>query len=212
MTLFLKNNFADYQFINSYYLRKSVGDLCGKLSSPLLDIGCGSRPYDSFFAGIKKVNCDVVQTRGDVDVLCAAYPLPFGNNTFSSVLCTEVLEHVSNPSRAFQEIARVLSSRGRALISAPCWWPPHELPHDYFRFPEHGLRHLAESNGFVVLQLIPRGGLYAFFGQMVVLLWAQYFRFRTQRVLWNKLALKIDTWRKNQSVSLGWTILVEKNC
>ncbi|NDB36191.1 MAG: hypothetical protein EB023_12830 [Flavobacteriia bacterium] len=99
MTLFLKNNFADYQFINSYYLRKSVGDLCGKLSSPLLDIGCGSRPYDSFFAGIKKVNCDVVQTRGDVDVLCAAYPLPFGNNTFSSVLCTEVLEHVSNPKQ-----------------------------------------------------------------------------------------------------------------
>jgi len=163
-----------------------------------------------FFKNVKKFNCDLELTRGAVDVKCPAYPLPFSESSFSSILCTEVLEHVPDPKQAIGEFFRVLKPKGRILISTPCWWPPHELPFDYYRFPEHGLRNLVESGGFSVLQILPRGGLYALLGQIIILMVPHYFIFSFQRILWNQFWLRLDSWRKNFGVSLGWTLLAEK--
>lgn len=45
------------------------------------------------------------------------YDLPYKNNYFDLVLCTEVLEHLDNPKKALHEIIRV--SKRYAIISVP---------------------------------------------------------------------------------------------
>jgi len=45
------------------------------------------------------------------------YDMPFPNNSFDLVICTEVLEHLKTPSLAIEEVKRV--SRGNILISVP---------------------------------------------------------------------------------------------
>jgi SAM-dependent methyltransferase len=45
--------------------------------------------------------------------------LPFADAVFAVVVCTEVLEHVDDPSVVFAEIARVLRPGGLAYVTTP---------------------------------------------------------------------------------------------
>ena len=45
------------------------------------------------------------------------YDLPYKSNSFDLVICTEVLEHLENPKKAYRELIRV--SRKYILISVP---------------------------------------------------------------------------------------------
>ncbi|MGN0366667.1 MAG: class I SAM-dependent methyltransferase [Suilimivivens sp.] len=49
----------------------------------------------------RQMNPDIDFVEGDI------YQLPFCDNTFDIVLCTEVLEHLNEPERALSEMARV---------------------------------------------------------------------------------------------------------
>jgi len=90
------------------------------------------------------------------------------------------------------------------------YWPSHEEPYDFYRYTEFGLRRLAQESGFEVEKLLPRGGVWAFLGQAMMHVMPRYLRFRWQRRLVNRLALKLDAWRRNPSVTIGWTILAVK--
>jgi ubiquinone/menaquinone biosynthesis C-methylase UbiE len=48
-----------------------------------------------------------------------AQHLPFKDRVFKQVICSEVLEHLLDPSASLQEIARVLTHQGIAIISVP---------------------------------------------------------------------------------------------
>lgn len=52
-------------------------------------------------------------------VVADATALPFKQGSFQLVLCTEVLEHIEDDDAAVSEIARVLASGGRGVISVP---------------------------------------------------------------------------------------------
>lgn len=55
-------------------------------------------------------------------------PLPYPSNTFDTVLCTEVLEHLRiNPLYTFHEMQRVLKPGGRVILSTPNITPIHRL-------------------------------------------------------------------------------------
>lgn len=53
--------------------------------------------------------------------------LPFPDNSFDLITCSEVIEHVRNPDRALQDMYRILKPGGLLLISTPSitaeeWW------------------------------------------------------------------------------------------
>lgn len=48
-----------------------------------------------------------------------ANPLPFRNETFDVIWCSEVLEHLFDPAFAVQEIYRVLAPGGKMLVTVP---------------------------------------------------------------------------------------------
>jgi SAM-dependent methyltransferase len=88
----------------------------------------------------------------------------FEDESFDAVFLMEVLEHVPAPDLAISEIHRVLAPGGWLVLSTPFVFEIHEAPHDYFRFTEHGLRHLLRGfdgcsivrrNGYLKSSLVP---------------------------------------------------------
>ena len=53
----------------------------------------------------------------------SAYSLPFSDNTFDLIVCSEVLEHLHEYNDAVMEIYRVLKPGGKFYASVPASWP-----------------------------------------------------------------------------------------
>lgn len=202
---------SDHAFINNNLIERSIAWLAPELSGELLDVGCGQRPYARYFTHVKKQTaCDFDGKRGPADFECPADRVPLPDASIDSILCTEVLEHVPTPDSVWREFNRLLRPGGKVLLTTPMYWPPHELPYDYYRYTENGLRRLASEAGFEVVKLIPRGGVWALLGQVIMQVMPQYLRFTWQRKCHNWLFLTFDAWRCNPNITLGWTALAIK--
>ena len=53
----------------------------------------------------------------------SALQLPFSDASFDAVICSEVLEHISDYQTALDEIRRVLKANGYLAVSVPRRWP-----------------------------------------------------------------------------------------
>ncbi len=157
--------FLEYRAINSALLR-----VAEQVQGVLLDIGCGNKPYQRLFSCVTRyIGCDMVQSsQNKVDVITVATELPFSSESFDSVLCTQVIEHVEDPEALYFEACRVLKPGGHLILSGPMYWHLHEEPYDFFRFTKYGLRYLSEKTGFEVIEIIPNGGKWAVLGQVLI--------------------------------------------
>lgn len=165
-------NYLVYKFLNpdliNAIIRYGKGDV--------LDVGCGNKPYQSSFPATisSYTGCDVVQSsKKVVDTICPATDLAFADNSFDTVLCTQVLEHVYDHKKAFREIARVLRQGGCFVGSLPMAWPHHEEPYDFFRFTKYGIGELIKESGLTPELLKANGGKWALVGQMMVLAFSE---------------------------------------
>jgi ubiquinone/menaquinone biosynthesis C-methylase UbiE len=145
-------------YITIYRLKKNLERVIKPIATTgvnCLDVGCGDRPYEHLFEKGKYVGIDV-SVSGRVakfkkpDLFYDGTNIPFGDNYFDLVICTQVLEHVSNPLLLIQEMARVCKPDGGVIISLPFVYPEHEVPFDYFRFSSFGTINLIENSGLVV--------------------------------------------------------------
>jgi len=91
----------------------------------VLDIGCG-RPCETMPDGAflrflgRGTGVDIKPCEGGFDfVQGSLLDLPFESRAFDNVVAMEVLEHVTDPHRAFSEISRVLKDDGRLVVSVP---------------------------------------------------------------------------------------------
>src|SRR5438445_2486948 len=99
-----------------------------RAQTPMLDAGCGtglnlaSLPEGSVGIDLNPRNLELIRARlpehqaveGDIEAM------PFGDESFATVVCTEVLEHVPHPEAALREIRRVLQPGGLLVGSVPC--------------------------------------------------------------------------------------------
>lgn len=109
----------------------------------VLDVGCGQRPYEPFFAPFASeyVGVDAVETRW-ADLVGPVEALPVPDASFDVVLCTQVLEHADDPAAAVRELRRVVAPGGRVLASTHGVFVYHPAPHDRWRWTHEGLEHL----------------------------------------------------------------------
>lgn len=114
-----------------------------------LDLGCANSPYSKHFPN--RVGCDISPGEG-VDVVADAHDLPFRNEYFEQVFCTEALEHFHTPEKALQEMHRVLKPGGRLVLTTRFIFPIHDAPHDYYRYTKYGLQHLLRDWELISLE------------------------------------------------------------
>lgn len=125
----------------------------------VLDVGCGAMPYAHAFGEYVGLEYDVKRyPHARPHIGGSALHLPVRDASFDTVFSSQVLEHVPEPWRMVEEMARVLKPGGCLLISAPHIWGLHEVPHDYFRFTCYGLQHLVERVGLEVVEVRPMAG------------------------------------------------------
>lgn len=92
----------------------------GYLGEAVLDVGCYEAPLRALIGRERYLGVDIAGSPDLVIDLDTPHSLPFGDNTFASVLCIEVLEHLDHLHHVFDELVRV-SSR-HVIVSLPnCW-------------------------------------------------------------------------------------------
>ena len=146
-------------------------------SGGMIDIGCGEKPYQRLFAPYvtEHIGLDhetTLHSKSQVDLWGTAYDVPAEDESFDTLLCTAVLEHLEEPDRAIKEASRVLKKGGYAIYAVPLFWHLHEEPRDFYRYTKYGLKYLFEKNGFEIVDLKPLSGFLVTFGQeLVYYLW-----------------------------------------
>ena len=64
-----------------------------------------------------------LDTGGSIFMQGSVYKLPFADDSFDLIFCSEVLEHLDVYHLALNEIHRVLKTGGKFLPSVPSFWP-----------------------------------------------------------------------------------------
>ena len=152
-----------------------------KPGSTILDIGCGSGRHTCAASRLEKVTVigsdvsfdEVVEAQNRLKeqenlglnggglwaVLAADITgLPFPDDFFHLVICSEVLEHIPDQEKAVKEVIRVLKPDGDLVVSVPRYLPERlcwALSESYHRVPKGHIRiykrkeliHLLEDSG-----------------------------------------------------------------
>jgi SAM-dependent methyltransferase len=126
--------------------------LSGRTDAAILDVGCGQKPYLPLLASYAERYVGVDSAPGpQVDQVAAAESLPFEDEGFDLVLCTQVLEHVQDPAATLKEIHRVLKPGAGVLVSTHGVFLYHPDPpdsdQDYWRWTHAGLEKTIRSCG-----------------------------------------------------------------
>jgi len=149
----------------------------------VLDLGCGRGRHSHAFywheraLDVVMLDLSLEDLKGAVDgffelppppaepprsaVWCVgdADRLPFADDSFDVVICSEVLEHLPDVDSALKEITRIVKPGGKFACSVPRYWPEticwslsegyQNTPGGHVRiFKESGLRSQVEGFGF----------------------------------------------------------------
>lgn len=131
----------------------------------VLDAGAGEGAYAPWFRAQRYVGVDLGVgdagwDYGSLDAVADLTHLPFADSVFDACLNVVTLEHVREPAAVLRELARCLRPGGTLLLIVPHEWEEHQVPHDYFRYTRHGLRHLLAQAGLHETTLEPVGGYF----------------------------------------------------
>lgn len=103
--------------------------------------------------------------------------MKFKNESFDTILCIQVLEHVYEPNKMFSEIARVLKPDGHAIFMVPQTANTHLVPDHYYNFTKYWIRKSAKLNNLKVVEMIPMGGFWSSAASRLFIFFLQSIRY-----------------------------------
>lgn len=134
----------------------------------VLDVGAGSAPYRTLFAGCDYKTQDFGQLKHEqlrngrytpIDFVSEAGTIPVADGSFEVILCTEVLEHVSKPIDVVREFGRILAPGGRLILTAPLGSGIHQEPyHFYGGYTPYWYRRFLTEAGFESIEVAANAG------------------------------------------------------
>lgn len=167
-------------FVNPFYIaRTNILQSVIKFSKTInlenktiLDVGCGIKPYASFFSKHKYIGIDVKggghqDEAKNVDQFFDGINIPFPDSYFDIIISSQVFEHVEHLDELLNEISRVLKQNGKMFITMPFVWPEHELPFDFRRFTKNGHIQILTKHGFKNIQIESTCGVFGTCGQLL---------------------------------------------
>lgn len=145
----------------------------------LLDAGAGELKNRQYCGHLDYVSQDFCQYQGArgapdeglhskswdtsrIDLVSDITAIPAPDASFDAILCSEVLEHVPEPTHALDEFARLLKPGGVMILTAPFASNVHMAPYHYYSgFSKYWYEHHLTQRGFRVETLIANGDWYA---------------------------------------------------
>jgi SAM-dependent methyltransferase len=106
--------------------------------------------------GMRVTTVNILTDKG-LDVLADAAQLPLRIGSFDAVLCSEVLEHVSDPRPVLAQIQRVLKPGGQVIITVPFMFRQHADPADHGRYTQWFWEEQLGKLGFKNLSIEKQG-------------------------------------------------------
>ena len=164
-------------------------------SGHLLDVGCGRMPYKNFlltnnyitkYTGLDIENALVYEEGVKPDFTWDGTTMPFDDNSFDTLMATEVLEHCPSPHLIINEMKRVLKPGGLIFFTVPFLWYLHEVPHDEYRYTPFALQRIFNECGMEKIELHAHGGWNMAMAQMLGL-WISFTKKGSSQKRWAKL-------------------------
>lgn len=165
------------------WLKKTLAAL--PAGSRILDAGAGelrNRPYSGHLEYVSQdFNQYVGQPGGGaeglhskswdtsrIDLVSDITAIPAPDASFDAILCSEVLEHVPEPTHALDEFARLLKPGGMVILTAPFASNVHMAPYHFCSgFSRYWYEHHLALRGFEIKELSPNGDWYALLWQEI---------------------------------------------
>ncbi|MFX0135559.1 MAG: methyltransferase domain-containing protein [Candidatus Hodarchaeota archaeon] len=141
-------------------------------SANVLDIGGkkvkkrGQFNIENHLVKVKYANID---PNTNPDYLCDGSNIPVKNNSFDVIICSELLEHVREPSLILKEAYRILKPGAVLLICVPFLFRIHSDPYDYGRYTDYYWRTVLKEIGFARITIEKQGLYYSVFMDMLKL-------------------------------------------
>lgn len=135
-------------------------DLMAKFAATVPDgalvLDVGSRDvngnYAPLFAHTQYTGFDILPGH-NVHILGSdPYDWPLATCCYDYVISGQCVEHVREPWKWIQELARVLKVGGRCCLIAPWAWPKHDFPIDCWRVLPDGMAALLGYAGLKVME------------------------------------------------------------
>jgi SAM-dependent methyltransferase len=156
--------------ISRYNILKALKSNVSFASGRLVDIGCGTKPYESIFSPYVDVYFGVdypqtmgnnygLQTKADLYADCTNTGLR--SCSFDTLLSTQVIEHIFDTKKFVLECNRILVPGGIGIFTIPFVWQCHAEPYDFYRFTRYSIEKLFIESGFEILKLENLEGAYA---------------------------------------------------
>lgn len=130
------NTFVSHpQWVMDRQLLKFSREALGEVpeDAVILDFGCGNGPYWGLRPDLIWYGADIIENERTSFIINSDGRLQAKDSLFDAILCTQVIEHVTNLDVCFSEIFRLLKPGGILILNAPFLYPYHGLPHDYRR-------------------------------------------------------------------------------
>lgn len=177
----LKNiNEADRQ----QWLTRVLGEI--PVGRRLLDAGAGELKNKKHCGHLAYVSQDFAQYHGvaggaldeglqpkvwdnsRIDIVSDIAAIPEPDASFDAILCSEVLEHVPDPTAALDEFMRLLKPSGVLILTAPFSSIVHFAPYHFCTgFSKYWYQHHLTKRGFEICELVANGDWYALLRQEI---------------------------------------------
>lgn len=166
------------------WLKKTLTEL--PVGAQLLDAGAGELRNRQFCGHLKYISQDFCQYKGQVggqideglqdeswdtsriDLVSDITAIPAPDASFDAILCSEVLEHVPEPTHALDEFARLLKPGGTLILTAPFGSNVHMAPYHFCTgFSRYWYEHHLPMRGFEIVELTQNGDWYSLLKQEI---------------------------------------------
>lgn len=135
-------------------------------SGRLIDLGCGNAPLAGIYRNLVDAYswadwANSAHQNFDIDFEVDLNGLlPFDDQSYDTVLLTDVLEHIAEPDQLFSELARILKPGGKLIVGVPFLYYLHEEPHDHFRYTKFALEHFGVKHRIPSVEIVEAGGAF----------------------------------------------------